>query len=113
MDVKEAKNVLIAIVLSQPGLDCSGDYKESISRLVHQGNFFATGAGQRLDKFFTWEEDTIDGKLHIYVNNLWIHPVNRNKNSLLFVRKFLKTLYPNVYKGYWWNTKRELIKYRS
>lgn len=113
MNIIDAKNILITIVLSQEGLSRDGNYIESISESIHKGNFLAEGKGQILTKFFTWKEDEIDGKLYIFLNNLYIHPSVRNKDTLISIRSFIKKLYPNVYQGYWYNKRRDCLKYRS
>lgn len=113
MNITEAKNLLISFILSQEGLDRSGNYIESITNAIHKGNFCAEGKGKILFKFFTWSEDIIDGKLYIFVNNLWINPELRNKNSLLSIRGFLKGLYPGVHKGYWFNKRKDILIHRS
>lgn len=51
--------------------------------------------------FFTWFEIRKNGKLYIYINNLWVQPEHRKKTSLFWIRKYLKNKYPEADYGYW------------
>lgn len=51
--------------------------------------------------FFTWFEIKKNGKLYIYINNLWIKPECREHIPIFWIRKFLKEKYPNAEYGYW------------
>lgn len=57
--------------------------------------------------FFTWFEITKNDKLYIFINNLWIQPEYRKKVSLFWLRKFLKSKYPNAKYGYWEREKND------
>ena len=111
MTLTEAKQELIKFVIAYPGISRDGNYIQSITELVHKGQFCIDGEKQFLKKFFTWIVEDIDGQTYIFVNNLFIHPSIRNKNTLLSIRKFLRNLYPNS-RGYWYNKKRDCLKYR-
>jgi len=61
--------------------------------------------------FYTWSEIRKNGKLYIWVTDMYIIPEERNKPRFFEIRKFLKEKYPDAEFGYWWSRKRNRFYY--
>lgn len=59
--------------------------------------------------FFTWENDTENGKTNIYVNNMLVLNASRGKYNLLELRKFFKDKYGKINKYFWHSSRKEKI----
>lgn len=112
MDVREAKDIVILMVLRQTDVPKDDETINSIKNAVYEGRFYAVGMEEKLLKFLTWQEDHIDNGLYIFVNNLWVNKDFRNKNALLEIRKILRFIYPSAVKFYWHNRRRDILRYR-
>ena len=59
--------------------------------------------------FFTWSEIEKNGKLHIYISNMWIDEMQRNKTSLLYLRKFFRDKYPDA-EFFYYHREKDKVK---
>ena len=85
------------------------EVKQDIKEAQQEGHFkWIDDVG-----FFTWFEYRKNGKLYIYINNLWIQPENRKKIPLFWIRKFLKDKYSDIQFGYWHNEKKNRFFYKK
>lgn len=75
----------------------TSEVKEELKEAIQENHFAWIGDVG----FFTWLEIVKEGKLYIYIGNLWVEPSARGKTPLFWIRKFLKDKYPNLVFGYW------------
>lgn len=86
-------------VLVKSGMSHRKDVIESMAEAVRKNNFLYEIYNNEIIKFVTWYP-TGD---KILVNNLWIDPRHRNKDSLWIIRNNLRSLYKSAF---WFNRKK-------
>lgn len=69
---------------------------------INHGRFLILYTGGEPAGFLTWCEMDRNGKLFIWVNNLF----TLKRSSLFFLRKFFRRKFPDMYRAYWWSEKR-------
>ncbi len=109
----EIKYNLAKDILSKDGVPRDLKTVESIANGIKNNRFFIKNINNEISLFLTWEENYINGKKYIFVNNLWIDPGFRKSKSLLEVRNHLKIILKDVYKFYWFNRRKQRMIYRS
>lgn len=112
MTIEEKYNLAIDIVKRADVIN-DKDAVISIADCIKNNRFFIEYNEGKIVIFLTWEDNLIDGKRYIFINNLWIEPEYRNKQTLVRVRTALKYLLKYVYKFYWHNRKKDKVIYRS
>lgn len=112
MDTEEKYNLAMDII-TRTGYQNDKDIALSIAEGIKKNQFFVEYNSGNMVLFLTWEDNKIDGKRYIFVNNLWIEPNYRSKNTLVRIRSALKFLLKNVYKFYWFNREKQKMIYRS
>lgn len=100
-------------IIKRAGFETDRDVVLSIAECVKSDRFFYELVDGNIVLFLTWEDNSIDGKRYIFVNNCFIEPSYRSVKTLVRVRKALKYLLRNVYKFYWFNRKKQKMIYRS
>lgn len=84
----------------------------SVSEGIKNERFFYELYEGNVVLFLTWEDNFIDGKRYIFVNNLWIDPSYRKANTLSRLRILKKYLFKGVHNFYWFNKEKEKMIYR-
>lgn len=87
------------------------DIYESIADAVAEGKIKAISKNGEIIGFFSWRESIKNGKKCIFVNNMCIKRRYRNPANLLFLRRFFRDLYPDMYFTYWHNSKKDTVYY--
>lgn len=111
MTTEEKYNLTFSII-KKVGLEEDRNSILSIVECVKENRFLVALSDNKIVIFLTWEDNKIEGKRYIFVNNLWVEPEYRNSTTLTRIRIVLKYLLKNVYKFYWHNKKRDKIVYR-
>lgn len=111
MTAEEKYNLAMDIVI-RAGIEKDKNAVISIADCIKNNRFFYEIVEGNIILFLTWEDNIIDGKRYIFVNNLFIDPENRNRNTLLRIRFALKYLLKDVHKFYWFNHKKQKMIYR-
>lgn len=109
----EEKYTLAMDIITRANVVADRDIVLSIADCIKNNRFFIEYNEGKIVLFLTWEDNLIDGKRYIFVNNLWIEPTYRNVNTLTRIRFALKYLLRNVYKFYWFNHKKQKMIHRS
>ncbi len=112
MTTEEKYNLAMEIV-SKEEIPKDMDIVKSIADNIKNDRFFIEYNADKIVLFLTWEDNLIDGKRYIFVNNLWIEPEYRSSKTLTRIRFSLKYLLQDVYKFYWFNRKKQKMIYRS
>lgn len=81
----------------------------SIANSIKENRFFVEYREEKIVLFITWQEENIDGKKRIFLNNLWVEENYRNKNTLTRLRKVRKYLFRGINKFYWFNRKKQKL----
>lgn len=112
MTVEEKYNLAFNIIKRA---DVAADKEAviSIADCIKNDRFFYEIVEGKIVLFLTWEDNLIDRKRYIFVNNLWVDPNYRSAKTLVRIRGALKYLLKNVYKFYWHNRKKDKVIYRS
>lgn len=111
MNIEEKYNLAFDII-QRAGVADDKDTVISIADCIKNNRFFYEIYSNKIVLFLTWEDNIIDGKRYIFVNNLWIEPSYRDSKTLIKVRTALKFLIQNVYKFYWFNRQKDKMIYR-
>lgn len=109
----DEKYTLTMYIIKEAEVENDRNIVISIAECVKNNRFFVEYNEGNIVLFLTWEDNLIENKRYIFVNNLWIDPAYRNKNTLIKIRFALKYLLSNVYKFYWHNRKKDKLIYRS
>lgn len=112
MNIEEKLNLAFDII-KRAEVSEDKDAVWSIADCIKNERFFIEYNEGKIVIFLTWEDNQIDGKRYIFVNNLWIEPSYRSPKTLVRVRTVLKYLLINVYKFYWHNRQKDKMIYRS
>lgn len=112
MDIEE-KYKLAFDIIQRSGVDKDKEIVLSIADSIKNDRFFIETTDDKVILFLTWEDNLIDEKRYIFVNNLWIDPEFRKVTSLLKIKTCLKMILRNVYKFYWHNRQKDKMIYRS
>lgn len=111
MSAEEKYNLAMEII-SKEDVPKDKDTVVSIAECIKSNRFFYEMSDGNIVLFLTWEDNVIDFKRYIFVNNLWIAPGYRSSKTLTRVRTALKFLLKGVYKFYWHNRKKDKVIYR-
>ena len=109
----EEKYTIAMEVITKAKVESDKNIVLSIAECIKNNRFFIEYNEGKMVLFLTWEDNQIDGKRYIFVNNLWIEPSYRNTNTLTRIRFALKYLLTGVHKFYWHNRKKQTMIYRS
>lgn len=112
MTIEEKYNLAMDVI-KRANIESDKDVILSIADCIKNNRFFVEYHVGNMILFLTWEDNLIDGKRYIFVNNLWIEPNYRSYKSLVKIRGALKYLLKNVYKFYWFNREKQKMIYRS
>lgn len=111
MTIEEKINLASDIII-RAKIESDKNAVISIAECVKRDRFFIEYSQGNIVLFLTWEDNLIDGKRYIFINNLWIEPSYRSPKTLIRVRTALKYLLGNVYKFYWHDRKKDKMVYR-
>lgn len=111
MTIEEKYNLAIDVI-KRAGVTNDQNAVISIAECIKNNRFFIEYNHGNIVVFLTWEDNIIDGKRYIFVNNLWIEPSYRSHKTLTRIRTALKFLLRDVYKFYWHNRKKDKMIYR-
>jgi len=111
MTLEEKINLAFDII-KRAGIQDNEDAVLSIADCVKHDRFFYEVNQGKIVVFLTWEDNRIDGKRYIFVNNCWVEPSYRSQNVLVRVRTALKYVLGDVYKFYWHDRKKDKLIYR-
>lgn len=106
---QEEKYTLAFEIIKKYGVEKDQDIVVSIAESIKNNRFFVEYSQGKMILFITWHDDIIDGKHKIFLNNLWIEPEYRNRNTLTRLRRVSKYLFKNVDKFYWFNLKKQKL----
>ena len=95
-------------VIQKNNLFKSKEIVDYIAQCVKEGRFLFELRNNEVIKFLTWEEQNQNGKLYIFISNLWVEPKYRNKNSLNMIRGKLKGIYKNA-RFIWFDRKKQKL----
>lgn len=109
----EDKYNLAMDIVTRAQIEKDKDAVISIAESIKNDRFFYEIIEGNKVLFLTWQDNIIDGKRYIFVNNLFIDPLYRSNKTLLRIRFALKYLLGDVYKFYWFNRKKQKMIYRS
>lgn len=109
----EEKYTLAMDIITRSAVQDDKNAVLSIAECIKNNRFFIEYNQGNMILFLTWEDNLIDGKRYIFVNNLWIDPNHRRAEALLRIRGALKFLLKRVYKFYWFNREKQKMIYRS
>lgn len=107
MTIEEKYNLTLLIINKSGFTD--KDAVQSIAECINNNRFVFEVINRDIVLFLTWHDDLIDGKKHIFFNNLWIEPKYRNYKSLIKLRKIFRILLKDASKYYWFNSRREKV----
>lgn len=104
----------VKVALTLKIIDVTNSYNnkdacESIATCIRDDRFLVEIKNEEIILFVTWEQDIIDGKEKIYVNNCWIDKKHRKPNSLLMLRKIFRDKLNKDGNLWWHNTKRDKL----
>lgn len=105
----EEKYTLAMDIIKKYGVEKDKDIVMSIAECIKNNRFFIEYSEGKLVLFITWNIDLIDGKRQVFLNNLWIEPSYRNKNTLTRLRRVAKYLFKDIHKFYWFNIKKQKL----
>lgn len=112
MNTEDKYNLAFDIV-KRVGVEQDKDIVVSIADCIKNDRFFVELSEGKIVLFLTWEDNRIDGKRYIFINNLWIEPSYRSQNTLVRVRSVLKFLLgKSVHRFYWHDRKKDKVIYR-
>lgn len=111
MNIDEKYNLAFDII-KRAGVQGDDDAIRSIADCIKNNRFFIEYNQGNMVLFLTWEDNLIDGKRYIFINNLWIDPIHRSPKALIRVRGALKYLLKGVYRFYWHDKKKDRMIYR-
>ena len=111
MTIDEKYNIAFDII-KRAGVSDNQDAVLSIAECVKDERFFYEMSEGKIVLFLTWEDNIIDNKRYIFVNNCWIEPEYRGQTTLVRARTALKYILGNVYRFYWHDKKRDKVVYR-
>ena len=81
---------------------------------INEGKFKPIFRNNEWVGFLCWREIWKDGKLHIYINNLYIDEQYRTKENILNLRDFFRKKYRgNIRFAYWKNKRRDDFTYTT
>lgn len=108
----EEKYTLAMDIITRAHVVREKDIAISIANCIKNNRFFIEYSEGNIVLFLTWEDNLIDGKRYIFINNLWIEPSYRSTRTLTRIRFALKYLLKNVYRFYWHNKRKDKLIYR-
>lgn len=108
----EEKYNLAFDIINRVGVDSDKNAVISIAECIKNERFFYEISQGNIVLFLTWEDNIIDGKRYIFINNLWIASNYRSSKTLIRIRKIIKYILKDVYKFYWHNRKKDKMIYR-
>lgn len=112
MNTEEKYNVAMDII-QRAGFQDDKEVIFSIASCIKHNRFFIEYDQGNIAIFLTWEDNLIDNKRYIFVNNLWIEPNYRSIKTLIRVRNVLRYILGKVHKFYWFNREKQKMIYRS
>lgn len=111
MTIEEKYNLAVDII-TRSGFEHDRDIVISISDCIKNNRFFIEYSEGKIVLFLTWEDNLIDGKRYIFINNCWIEPSYRKITTLTRLRKVLRYLLGDVHRFYWHDRKKDKMVYR-
>lgn len=96
-------------VIEKSGQGNDKRFIDSLALAVMQDRFLFELKNNEVIAFVTWEiPQSIDGKLKIFVENLWVDNMYRNGIYTLKIRTLLRNMFKDT-RGVWFNRKKQKI----
>lgn len=89
------------------------DDVRSIANAIREDRCIFQMQGGELKFFLSFEIDNIEGKNHVFFQNLWVSPELRLTKVLVCLKPTLRKLFPTAHKFYWFNRKKQKMIERA